>query len=444
VRLRRVVSGGQTGVDRAALDAAAAAGLARGGWCPAGRWAEDGRIADGYPLRETPSSEPAQRTAWNVRDSDATLLLATMAPTGGSALTLAEARRRGRPVLAVDPRSAAEVAETRRWLRDAGIAVLNVAGPRESESPGIYALARTFLDALFASMNDTTRRVLITGGAGLLGRHLIRNAPVGVMVHATRRRTPAHGAEVHTVDLADAAATRDLFTSLRPDLVVHTAYSVAEPEADIWAATCSVVEGCLETGAGLIYLSTDALLDGERAPYDEAADPAPVHEYGRWKARAEKRVREALPDAAVVRTSLITEFDPPDPRCAWVADSLRAGRSITLFTDELRCPIAAEDLALQLWELAELSAEERAGIWNLAGPEAVSRYTLGLMIAAHFGLDPSGLQAVPSAASPSPRPRDLRLLTSRADAALRTRARPVGMLVGGGRTSFEEQGSLEL
>src|SRR5687768_4395889 len=70
-----IVSGGQTGVDRAALDAAMALGLPVAGWCPAGRWAEDGPIPARYPLTETPSADPAQRTEWNVRDSDATLLL---------------------------------------------------------------------------------------------------------------------------------------------------------------------------------------------------------------------------------------------------------------------------------------------------------------------------------------------------------------------------------
>ena len=73
--LRRVVSGGQTGVDRAALDVAIALGFAHGGWCPAGRLAEDGPIDARYPLRETPSADPSQRTEWNVRDSDATLVL---------------------------------------------------------------------------------------------------------------------------------------------------------------------------------------------------------------------------------------------------------------------------------------------------------------------------------------------------------------------------------
>ncbi len=140
------LSGGQTGVDRAALDAATAAGVAVGGWCPAGRWAEDGRIADRFPLRETESADPAVRTRRNVEDADALLVLAPLAPAGGTALALGHARRLGRPVLVVDPRAAGASAEVSAWL--AGFAApvrLNVAGPRESEQPGIYESARDLL-----------------------------------------------------------------------------------------------------------------------------------------------------------------------------------------------------------------------------------------------------------------------------------------------------------
>src|SRR5437660_8666127 len=97
----KLISGGQTGVDRAALDVALELGLPCGGWCPRGRKAEDGVIPDRYPLAETPSPSYRQRTRWNVRDSDGTLILVRGRPTGGTALTLASARRLGKPVLVV-------------------------------------------------------------------------------------------------------------------------------------------------------------------------------------------------------------------------------------------------------------------------------------------------------------------------------------------------------
>jgi hypothetical protein len=145
----KVVSGGQTGVDRAALDAARAAGLPCGGWCPRGRLAEDGPIDPGYPLIETPEADYAQRTEWNVRDSDGTLVLARGQASGGTALTIALARRHGKPLLVVDLAQDPLPAEVTRWIEDRGLHVLNVAGPRESQRPGIGREARAYLERIF-------------------------------------------------------------------------------------------------------------------------------------------------------------------------------------------------------------------------------------------------------------------------------------------------------
>jgi hypothetical protein len=144
VRLARIVSGGQTGADRAALDAALASGVPVGGWCPQGGLAEDlptppGLLDDSPFLRETPSADPQQRTTWNVRDSDATVVLTLAAPSSpGTAMTVREAARLGRPwaVLPADDR-----AVLAGWLAVVDPTVLNVAGPRESQDPGVYAAA---------------------------------------------------------------------------------------------------------------------------------------------------------------------------------------------------------------------------------------------------------------------------------------------------------------
>jgi dTDP-4-dehydrorhamnose reductase len=267
------------------------------------------------------------------------------------------------------------------------------------------------------------KRVLVTGGGGLLGGALLRSAPPEVELHATVRRAPAAGAATHPVELADAESVFRAWGAARPDVVIHTAFDTVAGERVVEEAHRNVARACRETGAALVHLSTDALLDGEHAPFAEAAEPAPVHEYGRLKALAEAAVREECPEAAVVRTSLLLRVDPPDRTTGWAVDALRRGEPVRLFTDELRCPIAADDLAAQLWELASLPSGERAGVWNLVGPEAISRYALGLLIAARYGLDPAGIVPVPSAASPASRPRDLRMTTARADRMLRTRPR---------------------
>jgi len=152
--LQKVVSGGQTGVDRAALDAARSAGCLSGGWVPRGRAAEDGRIPDVYTgLVETSSPDPAQRTRLNVRDSDATLILCHGALLGGTALTEATARHLHRPCLCIDLAvvpAAAAAQRVRLWLAETGAEVLNVAGPRASEDGSAYADALAVLGAVLA------------------------------------------------------------------------------------------------------------------------------------------------------------------------------------------------------------------------------------------------------------------------------------------------------
>jgi hypothetical protein len=143
--LLRIISGGQTGVDRAALDAAMAVELPHGGWCPRGRLAEDGPIPAHYALQETASPDYAVRTEQNVLEADATLILTRGIPCGGTELTIRLAERHGRPLMIVDLDAPPLPAEIRHWLSGADVRVLNVAGPRESQQPGIGRRAREFL-----------------------------------------------------------------------------------------------------------------------------------------------------------------------------------------------------------------------------------------------------------------------------------------------------------
>ena len=147
-----VVSGGQTGVDRAALDVALELGLACGGWCPRGRRAEDGRIPGRYPLRETPSAGYPQRTEWNVRDSDGTLVVTLGRPSGGTALTVRLAERLARPLLIVDLDGDPDPASAAAWILGRELRVVNVAGPRESDNRGLHPRAAAFLRQVLAEV----------------------------------------------------------------------------------------------------------------------------------------------------------------------------------------------------------------------------------------------------------------------------------------------------
>ena len=178
LRTITIISGGQTGADRAALDFAIQHGIPHAGWCPRGRLAEDGPIEARYELRQTPSRRYAQRTQWNVRDSDATVVFSIAAElSGGSALTIELAERLGKPSLhlagettvgettsAVGERrvSAATVRVAAEkllgFLAEHNVRCLNIAGPRASQEPEIAAFVHAGLKATLDSTTAQSRR----------------------------------------------------------------------------------------------------------------------------------------------------------------------------------------------------------------------------------------------------------------------------------------------
>ncbi|HEY9793272.1 MAG TPA: putative molybdenum carrier protein [Candidatus Obscuribacterales bacterium] len=147
----KIISGGQSGVDRAALDAAMAAGVPVGGWCPRGRLAEDGTIASKYPLVETSSADYAERTRLNVRDSDATLILCEGTISGGTLFTRECAESLNKPFLVVGF-SAADCLQAQDWIIGRSIAVLNVAGPRASQAEAVYERAYSLMEGLIEGL----------------------------------------------------------------------------------------------------------------------------------------------------------------------------------------------------------------------------------------------------------------------------------------------------
>ena len=139
-----LVAGGQTGADRAALDWAIEHGVNHGGWCPKGRKTEDGVLPERYRLQETPAAAYLQRTEWNVRDSDATLVFTLDDRLdGGSKRTAGFADSLGKPWLHVRP--GVHPKYVARFLARHAVQVLNVAGKRESSAPGIGELVRQVL-----------------------------------------------------------------------------------------------------------------------------------------------------------------------------------------------------------------------------------------------------------------------------------------------------------
>jgi hypothetical protein len=157
-RPKKLISGGQTGVDRVALDVAIELGIPHGGWCPRGRRAEDGRIPACYRLTESQSPEYRVRTEQNVLDSDGTLIVCRGKPVGGTRLTLLLCRRHGKPCLVLDLDQPVDVSAFPLWLAQHRIHVLNVAGPRASQSPRIASQARKLLRELLGEARENRRR----------------------------------------------------------------------------------------------------------------------------------------------------------------------------------------------------------------------------------------------------------------------------------------------
>ena len=156
--LHKIISGGQSGVDRAALDAAIKSNIYHGGWCPKGRKAEDGTIPKCYFLQETPSPDYNERTRRNIKDSDGTLILIPKLPVNvndGTILTIEEVKLKYKPHKIVDLSAKQDYHDLSNWLEKHSIKVLNIAGPRESQSPGIYKKSILFLNKLFHTLACT-------------------------------------------------------------------------------------------------------------------------------------------------------------------------------------------------------------------------------------------------------------------------------------------------
>jgi hypothetical protein len=154
-KLPKIVSGGQTGADRAALDWAIEHGVAYGGWCPKGRKAEDGQIDRLYVLKETPTADYVQRTEWNVRDSDATVVFSTGRKlSGGSKRTQELANKHAKPCLYLSKEGdGSEAGERlRKFVDEHDVKVLNVAGPRATKERDVADFVTTVLDMAWAAV----------------------------------------------------------------------------------------------------------------------------------------------------------------------------------------------------------------------------------------------------------------------------------------------------
>jgi dTDP-4-dehydrorhamnose reductase len=263
--------------------------------------------------------------------------------------------------------------------------------------------------------------LLVIGGSGLLGRRITRQAQLaGHRVIATFHASvpPATGADWRKLDIRSRDDVTALALQIRPDAVINAAYRQPDWEATADGGT-HVALAAAAAGARLVHVSSDAVFSGTASSYDETRQPDPVTPYGAAKAAAETAVKGITPAAIIAQTSLI--IGDGDSQHERLVHALASGAATgALFTDEVRCPVHVTDLASAL---LELSTSPHTGVCHVAGADAISRYELGLLIAARDGLDPAAIPAGLRAATSLPGAIDVRLDSTRTQAQLTTRLR---------------------
>lgn len=256
-----------------------------------------------------------------------------------------------------------------------------------------------------------TQRLFVTGATGLIGSHVITVARDDWHIVAPSS---------NELDIRDAEAVNSWVSSSAPDVVLHLAYRRTDSEV-IVDGSRNIARAATAVGARLIHLSTDLVFAGRGQPYTELDRPDARLEYGRHKLAAEYAVAAAHPEALIVRTSLVYSLDADGPVLRDIAAAITGTSTMAFFDDEVRCPVAAVDLASCLLRLAK---HRVTGRLHLAGPEAVSRADLARTAARWLGFDPALVPVSSIAESGLDRPGSVVLDSSRA-ARLGFAVRPV-------------------
>ncbi len=231
------------------------------------------------------------------------------------------------------------------------------------------------------SIRPRPERLLVTGGSGFLGRHVL-NGPLPDRWEVTAPSS-------RELDLRDAASVEAAIRGWQPTAIIHTAYRKDDPTS-IVEATRHLAEAAQRHRVRLVHVSTDALFGGRNEPYLEIDDPTPVSDYGRWKAAAEREVTANAPGALIVRTSLLFGDRQVSPHERAVHDAISGRSTLSFFSDEIRSALVVDDLAAALVELA--GRPDLAGCLHLGGPEALSRAELAVRCARRHGWDESKLR----------------------------------------------------
>jgi len=279
------------------------------------------------------------------------------------------------------------------------------------------------------------KSVLVTGAGGFVAGSVIAQAPENCKVHAVSGKEPLAKKENlvwHRLDLLDPQALKEVFRQANPDTVVHSAavanIDFCEKNQEIAerfnvGVTRTLVDLCDEHGAKPVYLSTDTVFDGEKAPYKEEDSPLPINFYGVTKARGEEAVRSGSSEWVIARLSLVVGLPfigTGNSFLPKMLSSLRSGEPVYVPGDEIRTPVDVVTLGRALLELA-LGTE--TGCFHLSGNDSLPRLEMARRIARRCGYSEDKVLRKDSGDIPgrAPRPRDVSLNNSKARELLSTR-----------------------
>lgn len=269
---------------------------------------------------------------------------------------------------------------------------------------------------------NNRKKVFVTGGTGLLGHHLVKTAPAAYDIDCTffplnKKDCISYKCGKHHLDVSDNESVLATIRKIRPDYVVHTA-SIAnvdyvekhkeEAEETNIGGTMNVIRACQETGAGLIYISSNAVFDGRHPPYSEEDPVRPLSYYGSLKVKEEELVGHSGLKFSIVRAILMygwnLEVERKNP-VTWLLDELNSGRMINMVDDIFCNPLFVMDSVRAIWKIVESGKE---GVFHVGGKDELSRYQFALTVADVFSLDKKLIRPVKNEffAGIAPRPEN--------------------------------------
>ncbi|MDP3980034.1 MAG: SDR family oxidoreductase [Chlamydiota bacterium] len=281
------------------------------------------------------------------------------------------------------------------------------------------------------------KKIFITGISGLLGSALGTSLSnfFNIAGNARNGTFNLNKIEIYTVSIEDHAGLKRVLSSYQPDVIIHAAAMTSVQDCDQHQheayrinveASHTIADWCQKTQTRMIFTSTDLVFDGKKGHYTEKDSPCPLSRYGQTKLEAEKMVQSVLPQAVILRLSLLYGLSQTKHLCFFqqMINQVRTGKPVHLFSDQYRTPLWIEEACRIIKEIIE--KDDLSGLYHLGGSERISRYDMAFRSAPFFQLDTSYLipTSIDTMGSKTPIARDCSLISSRLEKDLSLQDRP--------------------